>query len=59
MVDMGQTNNELTVQLIDLYTILQEIKTGCKEENPILNYKIRKVEAQLHSIGVNTDNLKL
>ena len=57
MDEMGQTNNELTVHLIETYSMLQRIKADEKGENPTLDYELKKVEVQLHSVGVNTDNL--
>ena len=44
---------------IQKYSMLQRIKAASKEENPVLDYEIRITEITLHSMGVNTDDLKI
>ena len=50
---------EMIVNTIEKYSMLQRIKAAGKEENPVLDYEIKVCEAQLHSLGVNTEDLKL
>ena len=40
------------------YTRLQRIKAASNEVNEVLEYEIRESEAVLHSLGINTDDLK-
>lgn len=53
------TSDELKVRLAEKYIMLQEIKAHNKEENLILDYRIREVEAQLHILGESLDDYKL
>ena len=53
------TKEELTTNLINQYTMLQEIKAANKEDNPVLDYKIKATVAQLASLGVNVEDLTL
>ena len=50
---------ETKTNLIDQFTMLQEIKKANKEENAILDYKIKTVAAKLSSLGVNVEDLTL
>ena len=52
-------HDEVIAYEIRNYTRLQRIKAASREENPVLEYEIRESEAILHSLGVNTDDLKL
>ncbi len=53
------TPEEMKTNLIDQFTMLQEIKKANKEENAILDYKIKTVAAKLSSLGVNVEDLTL
>lgn len=59
MEEEMSVTNELKVSLLETYTMLQEIKAASKEENPVLEYKLKKVTAQLNALDVNTTNLEL
>ncbi len=50
---------EMKANLIGQFTMLQEIKKASKEENAILDYKIKTVAAKLSSLGVNVEDLTL
>ena len=52
-------NYELITITIEKYSMLQRIKEANQGENPVLDYEIRVCEAQLHSMGVNTEDLKI
>ena len=52
------TADEQATKEIDIYAMLQRIKADSKEENPALEYEIKISEAKLHTLGVNTENLK-
>ena len=49
---------ELLANEISKYTMLLRIKADSKEKNPTLEYEIRVSEVLLHSLGVNTEDLK-
>ena len=53
------TPEGMKANLIDQFTMLQEIKKANKEENAILDYKIKTVAAKLSSLGVNVKDLTL
>ena len=53
------TPEEMRTTLIDQYTDYQEIKKANKEENPVLEYKIKACAAKLQSLGVNVEDLTL
>lgn len=53
------TIEELKTTLIDQFTDYQEIKKANKEENPVLEYKIKKVAAKLASLGISVEDLTL
>ena len=55
----AMNHDEVIAYEIRNYTRLQRIKAASREENPVLEYEIRESEAILHSLGVNTDDLKL
>ena len=50
---------EMIVNTIEKYSMLQRIKQANQGENPVLDYEIKVCEAQLHSLGVSTEDLKL
>ena len=49
---------ELIANEISKYAMLLRIKADSKEKNPTLEYEIRVSEVLLHSLGVNTEDLK-
>lgn len=53
------TLEEMKTVLIDQYCDYQEIKKANKEENAVLEYKIKNTAAKLSSLGVNTEELVL
>ena len=53
------TLEEMKTILIDQYSDYQEVKQACKEENPVLEYKIKRIAAKLSFLGVNVEDLTL
>lgn len=54
------TREELVSTLIDQYSLLQEIKqANGKQENPVLDYKLKVTVAKLSSFGVNVEDITL
>ena len=51
--------SEIITQEIEKYGMLQRIKEESTGETPYLDYEIKLTEAKLHSLGVNTEDLKL
>lgn len=54
------SDKELINNLIDLYSILQQVKQGNDgHENRVLEYQIKVVTAKLSSMGVNVEDITL
>ncbi len=51
--------NELQLNEIDRYSLLQRIKNASKEENAVLDYEIAISKAKLETMGVNLEELTL
>ena len=51
------TLEEMKTVLIDQYCDYQEIKRGNKEENAVLDYKIKKTAVKLSLLEINTEEL--
>ena len=55
---MPTISENITAEL-DKYAMLQRIKADSQGDNPTLDYEIKLSEAKLHSLGINTDDLKI
>ncbi len=54
------SDKEMINNLIDLYSILQQIKqANGSAENKVLEYQIKVTTAKLSSMGVNVEDLTL
>ena len=53
------SREELICFLIDEFADYQEIRKANKEENPVLEYKIKSTAVKLSSLGVNVEDLIL
>lgn len=58
--DNMPSDKELINNLIDLYSILQQIKqANGTTNNPILDYQIKVTTAKLSSMGINVEDITL
>lgn len=54
------SDKELVTTMIGHYSDLQEIKqANGDKENPVLDYKLKVIVAQLSSLGVNVEDITL
>ncbi|WP_178040341.1 hypothetical protein [Frisingicoccus sp.] len=60
MSDYMPSDKEMINNLIDLYSILQQIKKeNGNHENKILDYQIKVTIAKLSSMGINVEDITL
>lgn len=54
------TDKEIVGNAIDLYGLLQQIKqANGGQENPVVEYQLRLINAKLSSFGVNVEDITL
>ena len=56
---VSQTTNEMIIDLVEKYVLLQRVKANNEGPNTFLDDEIRKCRIELRCLGVNTDELTI